>query len=185
MSNDFSQIIRDKYKDRIICVASPSPERTDYRYNIALIELITQNIPFLQLRLHKAVSSRIAINRNNIVRDSRALGATDILWIDTDSRFPITGLIRLLEHDKDIVCATTCMRDGKGLPVGTPLDTGEQKTLVRMKMVGFPFMLTKISVFDKMKSPYFAEPPRWCFPEMDIVKDDLVGEDEFFLSSCY
>ena len=180
MSEELLKSIKEKFKDRIICIASPSPDRTDYRYNIALIELIVQNLPFFELRLQKTVSSRIAVNRNNIVRDARTMGATDILWIDTDSKFPVNGLIRLLSHDKDIVGATTCMRTADGTPVGTAMDPGVQASIIRMKLLGFPFMLTRMSVFDKLRKPYFAEPPRWVFPEMDIVKDDVVGEDEYF-----
>jgi hypothetical protein len=187
MSDDFLNTIKEKYKNRIICVASPSPEKTDYRYNIALIELIVQNSPLLQMRLHKAVSSRIAVNRNNIVRDARAVGATDILWIDTDSKFPINGLLRLLEHDKDIIGATTCQRNGDGIPVGTQLEIGVQAPLIKMAMIGFPFILTRMSVFDKMdelwpqgKGVYFAEPPRWKCPEINTVNDGLIGEDEYF-----
>jgi hypothetical protein len=187
MTDDVAKIIHEKYKNRIICIASPSPELTDYRYNISLIELITTNIGLFELRLQKSVSSRISINRNNIVRDARSMGATDILWIDADTRFPTNGLLRLLECDKDIACATTCMRKESGIPIGAALDPTIQAKLIRMKLVGFPFMLTKLSVFDKFdelwperKGCYFAEPPRWAFPQMGAIQDEVVGEDEYF-----
>ena len=187
MTNDALQLVKDKYKDRVFCVASPSPEKTDFRFNISLMELVTQNIALFQMRLQKAVSSRIAVNRNTIVGDARAAGATDILWIDTDTKFPAHGLVKLVQHDKDIVCATTVDRLGTGLPIGTAFEPGVQASVVKMRMVGFPFMLTSMKVFDKMdelwperKGTYFAEPPRWAFPQVDTVKDGLIAEDEYF-----
>ncbi len=182
MSDEIAKLIHERYKDRIICIASPLPEQTDYRFNISLIEFITQNINLFQMRLHHAVSSRIAVNRNNIVKAARQMGCTDILWIDGDTKFPVNGLLTLLGHNKDIVCATTCMRKEDGIPVGTQMDVGVQERLIRMKLIGMPFMLTKMGVFDKMKEPYFAEPPRWAFSEIDTVSDEVIGEDEYF---CY
>ena len=165
------------------------PEKTDYRFNICLIEFVTQNINLFEMRLNQAVSSRICMNRNNIVANARAMGCTDILWVDADTKFPINGMLKLLTHDKDIVGATTCARDGNGAPIGTALNPDVQATIIKMKLLGFPFMLTKMRVFDKMdelwperKGCYFAEVPRWKFPEMDVVADPLVGEDEYF---CY
>ena len=149
--------------------------------------MTVQNAGIIPMTLQKAVSSRIAYNRNNIVRDARAQGATDIMWIDADTVFKPFAMLNLLNHGKDIVCATTCQRNANGLPIGTQMDAGVQEKLIRMKLVGFPFMLTSMRVFDKMdelwpdrKGCYFADPPRWAFPEMNIVNDVLVGEDEYF-----
>ncbi len=181
-------------KGRKIAIGYPSPELIDYRFHSSLIELITQTSQFVPLGLTNSVSSRIAVNRNTIVQNARLLGATDILWIDSDSVFPISSLIRLLVHDKDIVCATTCRRKGASRePVALPLNFAEVKPgdkLVRMKQIGFPFMLTKMAVFDKLDESglapdkcYFAEPPRdmmrkagWDLPGTDA----LLGEDEYW-----
>jgi len=61
-----------------------------------------------------------------------------------------------------------------------------------MKHIGLPFMLIKMSVFDKLDElglapdhTYFAEPPRWMMRKQgwDIEGiDELVAEDEYF---CY
>jgi len=181
-------------KNRKIGIGYPSPELIDYRFHSSLIELITQTSQFVPLGLTNAVSSRIAVNRNTIVQNARILGATDILWLDSDSVFPVSALMRLLMHDKDIVCASTCRRKGVNRdPVCLPLNFSEIKPgdkLVRMKQIGFPFMLTKMSVFDKLDASglapdkcYFAEPPRdmmrkagWDLPGTDA----LLGEDEYW-----
>lgn len=172
------------WKDRRICVGYPSPELLDYRFHVSLIEMVTQSSQFVPLGLTNAISSRVAVNRNLIVDNARQMGATDILWIDADSVFPVNALVRLLKHDKDIACATTCRRKTNDRsPVALPIDhtTIEPfQKIVKMKLVGFPFMLTKMSVFDKLKRPYFAEPPRWMMPEIDTGIDEVVGEDEYF-----
>jgi hypothetical protein len=59
-----------------------------------------------------------------------------------------------------------------------------------MKFVGFPLMLTKLSVFDKLERPYFAEPPRkliGVFEGKDYgmrvaeeMYHDVIPEDEYF-----
>ncbi len=181
-------------KARKIAIGYPSPELVDYRFHSSLIELITQTSQFVPLGLTNAVSSRVAVNRNTIVENARQLGATDILWIDSDSMFPISSLMRLIMHQKDIVCATTCRRKGNDRsPVALPMDFSSiepGQKMVKMKQIGFPFMLTSMKVFDKMDElglapdkSYFAEPPRWMMREKGWAvegTDALVGEDEYW-----
>lgn len=182
------------FKDRKIGIGFPSPDLISVEFHNSLIQLITQSSQFIQLGLTNAVSSRIAVNRNIIVENARTLGATDILWIDSDSVFPVQSLMQLLIHDKDIVCATTCRRKGNDRsPVALPLDISSvqpNQKLIKMKQVGFPFMLTKMSVFDKLDElglapdkSYFAEPPRWMMRKDGWTvegTDALVGEDEYW-----
>ncbi len=181
-------------KKRKICIGYPSPEMIDYRFHTSLIEMITQTSQYVALGLTNAVSSRVAVNRNIIVDNARQLGATDILWVDSDSVFPISALLRLLMRDKDIVCATTCRRKGNDRsPVAQPVDFSTiepGQVMVKMKQIGFPFMLTRMSVFDKLDElrladdkSYFAEPPRWMMRKLgwEIEGNDaLVGEDEYW-----
>lgn len=184
------------FSKRKIAIGFPSSDYVNVEFHNALIQLITQTAQFVPLGLTNAVSSRIAVNRNIIVENARSLGATDILWIDSDSVFPVQSLMHLLTHDKDIVCATTCRRKGNDRsPVAVPADLASVKPnqeLVDMKQIGFPFMLTKMSVFDKLDElglapdkAYFAEPSRNMMRKQgwDITGDDaIVGEDEYW---CY
>lgn len=151
-------------ENRLICIGYPSPELIDVRFHTDLLNLATQSSAFVKVGLTNAVSSRIVANRNLIVENARIMGATDILWIDSDQKFPVNGLVRLLNHEKEIVCATTCRRKlTNRAPIAIPVDRASVKPfqkLVPMRFVGLPFMLTSMSVFDKMEKPYFAEPPR-------------------------
>lgn len=181
-------------KKRKIGIGFPSPDLIDVGFHNSLIQLITQTSQYVSLGLTNAVSSRIAVNRNTIVENARQLGATDILWADSDSVFPPHGLMQLLMHDKDIACATTCRRRGNDRsPVAVPVDLASiqpQQRLVKMKQIGLPFMLTKISVFDKLdelglapNKVYFAEPPRQWMRDKGYEApgtDGLMGEDEYW-----
>lgn len=181
---------------RKVGIGFPSPDLISVEFHNSLIQLITQTSQFVSLGLTNAVSSRIAVNRNVIVENARQLGATDILWIDSDSVFPVQSLMQLLSYDKDIVCATTCRRKGNDrTAIAAPYDfeaIQPYQRLVRMKQIGFPLMLTKMSVFDKLdelglakNGCYFAEPPRSMLRELGWNiegTDSVVGEDEYW---CY
>ena len=181
-------------KERRVCIGFPSPDLIDVQFHTSLMQLITESARFVPLSLTNAISSRIAPNRNAIVENARQVGATDILWVDSDSIFPPHSLMQLLVHEKDIVCATTSRRKGNdrsalAVPLDFPSITPGQK-LVKMKHIGFPFMLTKMSVFDKMDELglatdkcYFAEPPRHMMKEKgwDVNgNDSVIGEDEYW-----
>lgn len=183
-ANAYIKALQEKYKDRRVLVASPSAGRLDHRFYDCFLDMVQATAPILTLRKAWAMGSRITTARNAIVEHARVVGCTDILWIDDDTKFPINGLIRLLEHDKDIVCATTCSRDGKDNgPIGVALEANDGQQLVRMERVGMPFMLTKMSVFDKLRKPYFAEPAVWMFNDhiqTTYKEEDVVGEDTYF-----
>lgn len=175
-----------------ITIGVPTPGTLDYRFCEDLKTLIYQNWREFQFQESFIIGSRIVMNRNEIVRQARLFGADYILWIDSDTRFPHTALKRLIAHDKEIVCATTSRRVGENrAPAAYPLDVkGIQpfQQLVPMRFIGFPFMLTRMSVFDKIKRPYFAEPPRRLvgvyeakeyLPAEEMLYE-VMPEDEYF-----
>ncbi len=194
MTEDYDITAPIDLKDRKICIGFPSGDMIPISFHNSLTQLITQSAQFVSLGITNAVSSRIAVNRNTIVQNARQLGATDILWIDTDSVVPVHSLVKLLMHRKDIVCATTCRRKGTSREaIATPMDITsikEGQILVPMKYIGFPFMLTSMKVFDKLdesglapNGSYFAEPPRWMMDKIDSPIDGteaIVGEDEYW-----
>lgn len=174
-------ILKSPYK---VCVGIPQPDYTHYEFTNCLWNLLLENGGQIEMTRCLAVGSVIAKNRNLLVDFARGWGATHLLQIDADTTFPANALPRLLAYDKDIACATTSRRVGEDRsPVAEPLDraslTPRQK-LVPMKLVGFPFMLTKMSVFEKLRKPYFADPPRWMMEPDNPKADDLVQEDEYF-----
>lgn len=158
-----------------ICVAFPSGDLVNVRFVKSLLDLFTYSTSSLDIFWANFVSSRITDNRNNLVKLARQGEATHILFIDSDMTFPANALGRLIDYDLDIVCATASKRNEEcrdmiGIPA-SQTDAITSKSLVEMDSVGLPFMLIKMSVFDKIQKPYFAE------PEMG---DDLIPEDAYF-----
>lgn len=177
-----------------IAIGYPSPEKTDYRFQQDFLNFIFRNWNEFDFYPINAVGSRIVMNRNQIVKEARACAADYIIWIDADTRFPFNGLKRLLAHDKDIVGATTSRRIGEDRsPAAYPVNVNAiqpMQQLVPMNFMGFPFLLTKVSIFDKLKEPIFAEPPRWMMEQIygkekmvyphEGSDVDVMPEDEYF-----
>lgn len=183
-------------KNTKVCIAYPSPDLVHTEFMNDVIQLITNTGQYVKLGITTSTSSRIAVNRNELVKNARLTGSTHILFIDSDTKFPIAGLMQLLMHDKDIVCATTCRRVGDDrTAIGLAMDFEEAKLghqLVRMREIGMPFMLVKLSVFDKFDelgfapdNVYFADVPRWMLRQIGWKVDGaeaMMGEDHYF---CY
>lgn len=180
-----------------VCIAYPSPDTVHTDFMNDVIQLITNSGQFVRLGITTSNSSRIAVNRNILVANARLIGdCTHILFVDSDTKFPIPGLMQLLMHDKDIVCATTCKRKGNDRSaIGRAKDYSSIKPdqqLVQMIEIGMPFMLVKLSVFDKIdkdglapNNVYFADCPRWMMRQIgwNVEGDEaLMAEDHYF---CY
>ena len=145
----------------------------------SVINLLVYNNGKYQFSLANTISSRIAFNRNMLVTLAREQGATHILFIDADMTFPNNALDRLVAHGKDIVGATAARRKGRTDAVGNTLDGGPlhfDEPLVRMELLGLPFMLIDLKVFEKLRAPWFAEPP--------TEDGGLVAEDEYFCDAA-
>jgi len=158
-----------------VCVAFPSGDLVNVRFLKSLLDLFTYSSQSIDIFWSNFCSSRITDNRNNLVKLAQNGGAEYILFIDADMTFPPDALERLLSYDLDIACATASKRNEEcrdmiGIPVSHD-DAVTSKTLIEMASIGMPFMLIKMSVFDKIKKPYFAEPENG---------EDLIPEDSYF-----
>ena len=162
-----------------ICIAYASPEYVHVAFVTSLI-LLMQHV-FLKginAALAGFQGSRITVNRNALVEMALQANCTHILFIDADMKFSPDVLERLLDHDKDFVCATACKRDGSGSALGQFMVGDENTTkavvqggLIEAALIGLPLALIKLDVFKKLTKPYFAEPPLGEFPD---------GEDLYF-----
>lgn len=157
-----------------ICVGIPSGDMVHAGFLTSLMRLVLQS-KHLTLDFFNHRSSRITANRNEIVKFAKENNATHVLFIDADMTFPPYALTELLKYDKDIACATATKREeGPSDPIGVPCSADSavtNKRLIQMDFVGMPFMLIKMSVFDKLKEPYFCEP---------VINDELIPEDNYF-----
>lgn len=169
-------------KKNKVLIAVPSGDLVQARWVSSLVGMLAAQIEDTEIFYGNQISSRITENRNGLVKIAQEQGHTHILFVDADMQFPPSALGELLSHDKDIVGATACHRkEGDGRAIGIPVDMDRgfnvgTERLIRMQMMGLPFTLIKMSVFDKLAKPYFAEP----FDE----QGDVVPEDNYFYINC-
>lgn len=161
-----------------IAIGFPSGENVSAQFALHLANLTMKNtIPISVVA--NANSSRISLNRNMIVELAKQANSTHLFFIDADMIFPPDSLQILLNHDKDIIGATASKRsDEDNQAIGATLDNSPlhvPSSPVKMGFLGCCLMLIKMSVFDKLKKPYFCEPPN------SMLKDDgIMAEDEYF-----
>lgn len=158
-----------------VTIAIPSRDQIHANFAFSLVSLIL-NTGF-PVYVSNIRSSILPVSRSMLVERAQENKSDYILFLDSDMVFPPDTLKRLLAHDKDIICATYCRREGTTEPMGCdalwqqiPADAIGVGEAGRVPM---GVMLIKMSVFDKMTKPYF----RWGINE---GRSDIVGEDAEF-----
>lgn len=109
-------------------------------------------------------------NCNRLVKEAQDGGFTHMMFIDADMVFPSSGIMRLLDNDKDIVGANYNQRgnpsagDPKTSVVKMADDTGRliatdhvPGQLFKCAGLGLGFTLMKMSVFEILNKPYFRD----------------------------
>lgn len=114
-------------------------------------------------------------------RGGARVGATHLLWLDTDMRFPGDTLARLLQHEAPVIAANYVKRKPPHTPVTVGLDgkpvytTKETHGLETVSHTGMGVTLVRAEVFKQIERPWFAFP--WL-PKASRC----AGEDTFFYS---
>ncbi len=166
--------------DVLVGVPCSSECSSFFAYDLARLTAFSGvSIPNCNLRLLFSQGTLIGPQREDIVRAALGVGATHILWLDSDMRFPKETLQGLLGHKKDIVAANYTKRVPPHVPTafanGTFLFTHEDSEgLVPVEHVGMGVMLTRTEVFEKVGKPRF---PIEYLPEVDSYQ----GEDVAFM----
>jgi hypothetical protein len=105
----------------------------------------------------------IVNQRQDLAQASLDAGATHILFIDADMRFPKDAIFRLLQRDEAIVAANYSTRKLPLQPVAFRDDTTTERVyteqddtgLESVAAIGMGLMLIKAEVFQKMPKPWF------------------------------
>ena len=106
---------------------------------------------------------------------AQQIGASHLLFVDSDMRFPEDTLDRLLAADVDIIAANYLQRTPpqwwtsrrQGEAIGSGGCTGRQE----VDSAGCGLMLIRLRVFDLLTRPWFATP---------YDGQNHVGEDMYF-----
>lgn len=153
---------------------------------IGAMDLVKQQ--GIEVGLMIVTGGYVAHNRNKLVQAAKEHQATHLMFIDADHIFKPSAILRLLDHDKDIVAANYNTRgnvsdDGRLLNILKPFDeNGEMvtdgrvaefqmpKELFKVGGLGTGFMMVKMSVFDKLEQPYFVA---WEEPTGEHHTEDI------------
>lgn len=97
--------------------------------------------------------------RNELVRYAMAAQATHVLWIDTDSVFPMMAAKRLLESRVPFIGANFALKDGSGQSAAWGLDGSRLKPrehgIEEVSTLGFGLTLTRMDVLEAVGDPWF------------------------------
>jgi len=141
-------------------------------------ETVTSLVAALQTLADKNVGVAVSVqvggykphNCNKLVAEAQRGGFTHLMFVDADMIFPSSGVLRLLDHDKDIVGAAYNQRGNPtaGNPNMSVVKLADKKgnliasdtiptQLFRCAGLGLGFTLVKMHVFDKLTQPYFKD----------------------------
>ncbi len=121
----------------------------------------------LSLGIINLEGSMITKQRMDLVEGARKQESDYMLFVDSDMTMPPDALVRLLAHQKEICGATY---NKKVFPYETlgrlcgPMPTEDQVReggLRRAELLPTGLLLIKMSVFDKIKWPFFYESYMW------------------------
>jgi hypothetical protein len=143
----------------VIVLATPTRESLPASYVGDLVRLLRRHP---DMKFAAPIGIYIANLRNQAVTLARAVGASHLLFIDADMRFPAETADRLLAANQDIVAANYvqrtlpewCVARRDGQPVPSQGRTG----LEAVDAVGCGVMLIRTAVFEAIPSPWFSTP---------------------------
>lgn len=156
----------------MIVAATPTRESVTATFTGDLVKLCRRHP---DLKWMAPIGIYIANLRNQSVTLAQAAGASHLLFLDSDMRFPKGSLDKLLAVDADIAAANYVMRTMPELWVarkdGANVSSVGRTGVERVDSVGCGVMLVKMEVFAYLPQPWFSTP--WN-------GSDHIGEDVFF-----
>ena len=163
----------DKLPSVAIVVPSGHTVHADFCMSLAMMCYNLNELPIITVTTR---SSIVAEGRNGGVQMARDAGCDYVFFLDSDMTFPVDTLLRLLVRELDIVCATYSRRTPPLTPLGDILPKQPADAppgLVEMLRVPTGCLLIKMSVFDRLKAPYFRF-------RVDETAGKIIGEDYDF-----
>lgn len=158
----------------MVVIATPTRDVVTAGFTGDLVKLCRRH---LDARWLACMGIYVANLRQYAVQAAQRVGASHLLFLDSDMRFPEDTLERLLARDRDIVAANCVMRTMPELWVartdGVAVSSVGRTGLQAVDMVGCGVMLIKLSVFDALPLPWFSTP-------YQLTTHDHLGEDVYF-----
>ena len=154
-----------------ICLPSVGTHESETALSLAAMTIINRSQGLNQSLLGQQQAG-IADSRNTLVRNALEVGADYLFWVDSDMAFDPNGMLRLLQHDKDIAGATYPRRVPPYIINGRPVKGGIfEEELQDMEFMPFGFMLVKADVFRNIPEPWFTE----AYPQIGTPAEQIVS----------
>lgn len=148
-----------------ICVPCHDEVKAMFSYDLAQMVGATSRHPEIELSIVFLRGTLIAGQREKLAVHAVNDGATHILWLDSDMRFPPDTLLRLMMRDQPIVGANYTTRRPPIKFVALARHTGSSAIEVvtdeftsgiqSVEFTGMGVMLTATDVFRSMDHPWF------------------------------
>ena len=170
-----------------VLVGIPSGDLVHAHFAMNLVNMVIKSISMgIQVGIVNPQFSLLQIARNEMVLAAKEYGATHLMTLDSDMTFPPETLLKLIGAGKDIVCCDAVRRraphtqvltgmDGKPLVHPNPEDMTTETAPVEVMGGTSAVSLVKMSVFDKIKEPWF---------NVEWNGKSFLGEDYYFTNKA-
>jgi len=169
-----------KTKHTKLAILVPCRESMYSMFTASLVELVkTTTMAGIDVHVIYDQSTILLSQREKLAKQALAINAEYALWLDSDMMFPSTTAMRLMAHNKDIVCSNYMKRSVPLQTVAYPergnwetwLPLEADQELQEVEGIGMGCMLMKTDVLRKIEPPYF---------NFEYYDGDWHGEDFYF-----
>jgi len=168
-----------------VCVPSGDQWYADFAMSVMAMQQLLGYHPLSDDFKHNLVNERgslIDYQRENMADRALESGATHLLWLDSDMKFPANLIHRLFKHDLPVVACNYVKRIVPAMPNSKDLNgkliaTNRDSTgLVEASSAGFGAVLMKREVLEAIPKPWFDQ----VWLDKGEGKLEKMGEDVFF-----
>lgn len=177
-----------------VVVGIPSGSTWNASFGVSLVDMVSyfasnkvQGYGAQSLQVVNTRSSILSRNRLNIIKKAQELGATHLLFIDTDHTFPKWLVHRLVSLEKQVVAVNCVTKTIPSAPTGRVKSEDPRGELVytdpgnvhveEVWRIGTGVMLIEMSVFKRVGNAC------WGMTYM-ADEDTYMGEDWNFCAAC-
>lgn len=173
-----------------ICIPCTEDLKSGFAYDLSIM-MATLGALWVargvaDVKLIFRMGSLVQTQRNGLVKGALEWGATHLLWLDSDMRFPRDLVFRLMQHEQPIVAANCTTRvppriqpvafkkiDHVGTDHQRLYTMPDSHGLEEVEAIGAAVMLVDANVYKGMEEPYY-----------DVVyvkgRSGWEGEDVYF-----
>lgn len=176
--NSIDNCQRNLDKKIVICVPTNGMVHAMFSFHLIAAIRYTESQGF-EVALEMSDGTVLSNQRQMLLNNAFDEHDADyIMWLDSDMIFPKDVIVRLINHSKQVVCATYSKRVKPFHPTAflslspnvIPVDTTEHG-LVTVNYTGLGCLLSEASVIDKIPSPHF--PLKWDAPTSTWHGEDM------------